>query len=278
MQKIQNLLSVCMGCFRKVSKKAYATCAVITTGSIIIAVVSMARTDFGGSGKNKVVVEAKHVQNYTSSEDEEENAEVNQYFSVLNASIHNDDITISQTLEAIIINEAEAIIPRELNFSAAHSSEENIDNNAITEVDSASLGLAGNKLEFEVSKEDYEALLRIVEAEATSEDLIGRILVANVVFNRVRDGGFPDNVYDVIHQQHKGKYQFSPLSDGRYYSIQVSDLTIDAVDLALEGVDYSEGALFFAARAMANPANMKWFDTKLNYLFKHGVHEFFSYN
>lgn len=127
--------------------------------------------------------------------------------------------------------------------------------------------------DFKLSDEDYQALLRIVEAEATSEDLKGKILIANVVFNRVRVRGFPNNVYDVIFDPG----QFSPIRDGRFFSVPITNSTIEAVNRALAGEDYSQGALFFVARSMADADNVAWFDRDLKRLFRHGVHEFFAY-
>ena len=72
------------------------------------------------------------------------------------------------------------------------------------------------------TEKDYNSLLRIVEAEATGEDTIGRIMVANVVLNRVRSNGFPDSIYDVIHEEANGVYQFSPIKDGRYESVSIT--------------------------------------------------------
>lgn len=40
---------------------------------------------------------------------------------------------------------------------------------------------------FNLDEQEYQVLLRIVEAEAGGEDTIGKMLVANVVMNRVRD-------------------------------------------------------------------------------------------
>lgn len=124
--------------------------------------------------------------------------------------------------------------------------------------------------------EDYEALLRIVEAEAGCEDMKGRILVANVVLNRVEDPIFPDTVKQVVLQRENGVSQFSPVGNGRYYSVKVSAETQEAVDRALRGEDYSCGALYFAARKYADPERMKWFDTHLTKLFAYGGHEFFA--
>lgn len=128
----------------------------------------------------------------------------------------------------------------------------------------------------QISDEDYEVLLRIVEAEAGCEDEDGKLLVANVILNRVKNSRFPDTIKDVVFQKEKGTTQFSPVSDGRYYSVTVSDETYEAVERALWGEDISQGALFFAARKSADPNKMKWFDNHLTLLFSYGGHEFFQ--
>ena len=127
-----------------------------------------------------------------------------------------------------------------------------------------------------VSQEDYEVLLRIVEAEAGCEDVRGRILVANVVLNRVDNDAFPNSIREVVFQKEQGRCQFSPIGDGRYRRVEVSSRTVEAVNRALAGEDYSKGALYFAARKHANPDRMRWFDTHLTRLFSYGGHEFFS--
>lgn len=127
-----------------------------------------------------------------------------------------------------------------------------------------------------LSREDYENLLRIVEAEASGEDEMGKLLVANVVLNRVASEDFPDTVTEVIFQRDNGVTQFSPVANGRFYTVEISEETISAVDRALAGEDCSQGALYFAARKYANRKNMRWFDENLEFLFSHGGHEFFT--
>lgn len=127
-----------------------------------------------------------------------------------------------------------------------------------------------------ITEEDKEVLLRIVEAEATCEDIKGRMLVANVILNRVVSKKFPNSVAEVVFQNNGVTYQFAPIKDGRYWTVEVSDETREAVERVLAGEDYSQGALYFAARRMANKKAMSWFDTSLKYLFRHGVHEFFT--
>ncbi len=129
---------------------------------------------------------------------------------------------------------------------------------------------------YELSQEDLEALLRIVEAEAGGEDEEGKLLVANVVLNRVAHEDFPDTVSEVVFQRDNGVTQFSPVRNGRYWTVEVSEETVKAVTRALEGEDISQGALYFAARKYADSGKMKWFDEKLTYLFAHGGHEFFT--
>ncbi len=127
----------------------------------------------------------------------------------------------------------------------------------------------------ELPKEEYEVLVRIVEAEAGNQDEKGRMLVAGVVLNRVKSDKFPDTVKAVVFQAQNGTCQFSPVANGRYYSVKISDETIEAVDKVLAGEDVTEGALYFAARKYANPEKMKWFDNHLTKLFSYGGHEFF---
>lgn len=128
-----------------------------------------------------------------------------------------------------------------------------------------------------MSDEDYENLLQIVEAEAGTEDIKGRVLVANVIMNRVKHPEFPDNVTDVIWEYDNGVPQFSPVADGRIGQVIPSEETKEAVKQALEGVDYSEGALFFIQKSAAEKHNIAWFEKDLEKLFKHGVHEFYTY-
>ena len=129
---------------------------------------------------------------------------------------------------------------------------------------------------YDLSERDMELLLRIVEAEAGCEDEDGRILVANVVLNRMESELFPDSVAEVVLQTNNGVSQFSPVSSGSIWTVEISEETREAVEKALEGENISQGALFFAARKYADSKRMKWFDEKLDFLFEHGGHDFFT--
>mgnify|MGYP000172848317 CR=1 FL=1 len=55
----------------------------------------------------------------------------------------------------------------------------------------------------------------------------------------------------MVWQNTNGVPQFSPTYDGRINEVTVTDETREAVRQALEGVDYSEGALFFIQKSEA---------------------------
>ena len=129
---------------------------------------------------------------------------------------------------------------------------------------------------WELSEDDLNILLRIVEAEAGGEDENGKLLVANVVLNRVKSPLFPDTVREVVYQQDYGVYQFSPVKDGRIDRVTVSAETRRAVERAVYGEDISRGALYFAARSRASGESMRWFDSSLTWLFAYGGHEFYG--
>lgn len=140
----------------------------------------------------------------------------------------------------------------------------------------ANVQLVERTNQYILSEGDLNMLLRIVEAEAGNQDEEGKLLVANVVLNRMEDEAFPDTVTEVVLQRENGVCQFSPVSNQTIWQVCISEETEDAVERALRGEDISEGALYFAAREYADSDKMKWFDTHLTFLFKHGGHEFFK--
>ena len=120
---------------------------------------------------------------------------------------------------------------------------------------------------------EYNLLLRIVEAEAGGEDITGKMLVANVIMNRVNHKRFPNTVTEVVYQKNpNGKAQFSPTVDGRMDSVSVSQETVDAVERVLCGEDSSNGALYF--RSVRSTSG--WHDRALTRVLEHGNHIFYT--
>lgn len=129
---------------------------------------------------------------------------------------------------------------------------------------------------YQLTEKELEVLFRIVEAEAGCEDEEGKLLVANVILNRLNSPKFPDSITEIVFQRENGVAQFSPVYDGSYACAEVSEETIKAVGRALKGEDISDGAMYFAARKYAEDDRMRWFDEKLTLLFRYGGHEFFK--
>ncbi len=128
----------------------------------------------------------------------------------------------------------------------------------------------------EQTAENIEVLERIVEAEATDQDVYGRMLVANVVINRVHSKYFKNTVKGVVFEKIGGYEQFAPIRDGRYFTVPITEKTREAVRRVLAGEDYSDGALYFFQRDITTDKKAAWFDNNLKYLFKYGCHEFYT--
>jgi N-acetylmuramoyl-L-alanine amidase len=163
--------------------------------------------------------------------------------------------------------------------STAIKSEETLSNAQIAtakEQQVHTVKIASYNKTLKVTTEDVKMLERITQAEASGEDMKGKILIVNVILNRVASDEFPDTIKKVIFQNDDGDYQFSPVKSGKYWKVKISEETKKAVQKALAGEDYSKGALYFMARKHAKSKNAKWFDENLTRLFVHGGHEFFK--
>jgi len=126
------------------------------------------------------------------------------------------------------------------------------------------------------SKKELAVLERIVEAEAGDQSIKGRVMVANVVLNRIASDEFPNTIKDVVFQNDGTVYQFSPILDGRYYDVDVSKKTKKAVARAFKEKDITDGALYFMSRSGSSNKNAAWFDSSLTKLSSYGCHEFFK--
>ncbi|MDE7430682.1 MAG: cell wall hydrolase, partial [Lachnospiraceae bacterium] len=129
-----------------------------------------------------------------------------------------------------------------------------------------------NAVNVEITDSDYYWLTKIVEAEAGNQDEIGKILVVNVIINRVKSDAFPNSIKSVIFQNNGRTYQFEPVKNERIYDMNPTENTISCIERALAGEDYSRGALYFTMRT----SNKSWFNTSLTLLFVHGDHYFYT--
>lgn len=87
---------------------------------------------------------------------------------------------------------------------------------------------------------DVDLLANVVQAEAGSESDLCKVLVADVVINRMNDSDFPDSIYGVVSQ----KYQFSCFWDGGLSRHPATEHTKALVKAELESVQYP-GVIYF---------------------------------
>lgn len=124
--------------------------------------------------------------------------------------------------------------------------------------------------EFEYSKDwstdDDYLLARIVMAEAEGCNMQTKTLVAMVVLNRVWSDQFPDTIHDVIFEQcANGTYQFSPIGNGRWESVEPNEDCYEAIEIVKQSAyDYSGGALYFENCTDED----NWHSRNLEYLYE----------
>lgn len=119
---------------------------------------------------------------------------------------------------------------------------------------------------------DRLILNQIVEAEAGNQGFWGKVYVANVILNRMLSDKFPDTVKEIVYSSG----QFSPVQDGRFYLVNISNETINAVEYAVTHADNSFGALYFMNPVASDDCNINWFNTNLTYLFSYKNHAFYK--
>ncbi len=267
MKNIFSLFNGVFSFFKTITKSMYRRCAIIASGSAVIAVVCLNSTCYGGGGKNNVV--SSHADTgQVAVEDDETDDDTDEEKAVFTSLINDTEQEIQIYAAPLMKMDIEknllkySCVYADVNYRTQKAQSDEV----LVSADYISPIIA-------VTDEEYNNLVRIVEAEATGLDIKAKILVANVVINRVFSNDFPDNVTDVIFQENGA--QFQPVMDGRYYSVELTDTSYEAVDRALIGEDYSEGALFFAASASAG--NGSWFAIHLKRLFEYNGHVFFGY-
>ena len=120
-----------------------------------------------------------------------------------------------------------------------------------------------------ITEEELKVFYRIVEAEVTGTGKFEpKKNVASCIMNRV--GTFADTITDVVFQKIGKSYQFSPIVDGRYYTVTVTDETKLAVlSVLLNGSTHD--CLYFCSMDCTS----KWFKNKGTPDFTDGVHRFY---
>lgn len=118
----------------------------------------------------------------------------------------------------------------------------------------------------EYSCEEAQMLMRIAEAEAGNQGKEGMKLVMAVVLNRVESTDFPNSIEDVIFQAN----QFQPISDGRYYTVELSEEVHLALSEIEQGLPIDTDVIGFEITA-----NNKSLNTYFDYAYTVGGHDFY---
>ena len=274
---LQSVFQFVKSLFVNVSKKMHRNAVVMTAGISVVTVMTFTAGDFQGGGRNALVAFAETPEQTNGAETELEEADPE--VSAAADETEEQQETAEEPVDPeagedadegfVMMDENQEIAEDTDELLAEEDKEDTIrETETVPETEEEQEEAAAPVL----SDKDYNVLLRIVQAESGGCDTKGRILVANVILNRVESDEFPDSVTGVVYE----KYQFSPVIDGSINTCKVSQKTIDAVDRALEGEDYSEGALYFMNRKRSSAKNVNWFDSHLSYLFQYGEHEFFK--
>ena len=112
-------------------------------------------------------------------------------------------------------------------------------------------------------EEELNLLFHVVQAEIGDEYLFEqKVNVANVIFNRLEHERFPDTLSEILVYD-----QFSPISDGRYKEVEVSEDTILACEYAFQIEDTTGGCLFFDSNNTLN----------YQFVFNDSAHNFYKY-
>ena len=256
----------------KVTKQMYRSSSVVMAGVMVVAIIAFSANGFGGGGRNALAAPMTEESDAIDMAEEENEGsglvtEAKVQFGHLNTDSEGQHLA-GALLEADVRE-------KQRKQAAAQTQIETLQKQILKERQEEE---ARKKAEEErraarrikYTDEDYQVLLRIVQAEAGICDPKGKILVADVIINRVLSGKFPDSVKAVVYQPS----QFQPVSNGTINTVKVTAETIECVDRALAGEDYSNGALYFMNRRASGSA-ASWFDRRLTYLFAHDGHEFF---
>lgn len=113
------------------------------------------------------------------------------------------------------------------------------------------------------TEEELILLFSVVQAEVGDEySFEQKANVASVVFNRLEHERFSNTLSEILVYD-----QFSPISDGRYKEVVVSEDTILACEYVFSVSDTTNGCLFFDSNNSLN----------YEFVFFDGAHNFYKY-
>lgn len=111
-----------------------------------------------------------------------------------------------------------------------------------------------------------DLIARVINAEAGSMSLEGKVSVGNVIMNRVASSEFPNTVYGVLYQPN----QFTVVNSTRFQHTPSAE-SVTAAKLAMDGVNYVPGAMFYNITGMRS-----WASQHRPYLMTFLGHDFYA--
>lgn len=125
----------------------------------------------------------------------------------------------------------------------------------------------------DLNDKDLYILEAVVYGEAAGEPMEGKIAVAAVVLNRLKDSRFPNTIKEIVYQDKQFSCVWSVKS---LFHIYTGNKEVEeAVKRALKGEDPTNGALYFCNPKYSKKEALKWFAT-LEYICTIGNHNFYK--
>lgn len=122
---------------------------------------------------------------------------------------------------------------------------------------------------WEVTDKARDILYRITEAEATGGNVEQKKNVASCVLARVKAPQWPDTIEGVVFQNQ----QFTPVWDGRYYTVTITESTKEAVDWVLKNGE-THDCLWFCSDGSYRKEN-SYHRLNHTWVFFDGEHHYF---
>lgn len=117
--------------------------------------------------------------------------------------------------------------------------------------------------------DEKDLLYRVVQAEAGNQGQKGMQMVVDVIRNRMLQSN--SSLASVLFSLG----QFQCVSNGSYLSVNVPETTKLYVDQAWSSADITGGATYYMNPVLADPSNVNWFRTNLEYSGSYKDHEFY---
>ena len=189
---------------RKISKKSRRDKAVFVVGAIAVAARSFSCNSVHAQGKNQEETPKQKEERQEEADTEE--GEVCGLGSIIQGVLAGQEAQsevtkVGTSFEVVLVGQRVSKRELDSHLDFTENGSENLEL-----LKNESIGMSEQHLT--MSDEDYETLLKIVEAEAGGEDEIGKILVAKVIFIRREHPEFPSTVTELVWQNVAGSPQF----------------------------------------------------------------------